>query len=303
MIFYIATTFREFDGSDNDRIQRLFLERLSKEKFSNLKLLVTTFGEKNVKSVLDQYGLAYNIFEENKVGYRFSLTNVVSNAIAHSDIKANDFMIWTTCDVIFDENFFQILRKYIKLYETPLSVISHPHLIYKDIDALSYNLYEIHGPNDGIDFIGFSGSALSQQLINDIDHNFFSDWGVFEHFLVAAAVKNKLKRINVFCESKAKKITNDRAVLNESAEYFNMSLNKNWPVLREYLKINDMSTRFSSLVYCNLMYPQPNILQTIIYKSSFFTVYASYILDLFFIPFWKVLPEGVKSKIRWVFKK
>ncbi|MFM2482035.1 hypothetical protein [Celerinatantimonas sp. YJH-8] len=276
MIFYIATTFREFDGSANDQIQRLFLERLSSESEVDIKLIVTTFGERNVKKTLDEYMLNYEIFEEEKNNYRFSLTNVLLNAINNSYINPNDFVIWTTCDVIFDHNFFLSIKNHAQMCTKGISIVSHPHLIFSDIQALKDNRYVIHGPNDGIDFLGFSGAALSEDFKRDIKLNFFSDWGVFEHFLVAVAVKNNLKRINLFSETKAKKICNDRLVNNENDKYFQMSLNKNWPVLNDYIKKYSLSKKFKYLVYCNLQYSIPSIINLIVYRIRFTANYASY---------------------------
>lgn len=303
MKIYISTTFREFDGSSNDQIQRLFLERLSKEKNSEIKLIATTFGEKNTLKVLSEYDIDFELFEEERHEYRFSLTKVFLNAINNPNIVSSDFIIWTTCDVIFDDNFFSMVRKHCGNNTRPVSLISHPHLIFSDIEALENNIYQINGPADGIDFLGFSGSVLTKDFKQDIKNNFFSDWGVFEHFLVAVAVRNKLKRINIYEETKVKKICNDRQVNNETDSYFKMCLNKNWPVLNKYLKENKMSKQFFSLAYCNLTYNIPNFFNAFKYRKRFFYDYLNYSKNTTFDFFALILPRPLKSSIKRIIRK
>jgi hypothetical protein len=42
----VCTTFRDFTGSENDDIQRLFLSSLDFQSYKNFELVVTLFGEK-----------------------------------------------------------------------------------------------------------------------------------------------------------------------------------------------------------------------------------------------------------------
>jgi hypothetical protein len=293
MEIILATTFREFDGSKNDMIQRLFLDRLSKEKRSKIKLIVTTFGEKNVKNVLNEYNIEFEVFEEEKKDYRFSLTNVFLNVIEKCDINCDNFYIWTTCDVIFDENFFDTIEKYFVKYDCPLSIISHPHLVFSNVKELNNNLFEIDGPPDGIDFIGFSGNSLTNDFRNDIKNYFFSDWGIFEHFLAAVAKKNNLTRLNIFQETKVKKINNDRSINNENEVYFKNSFNKNFPILKLYLKNNNLSNSFRYLVYCNLQYSIPGFFNNLKYKIKFIRHYLRFSKHLSVVFIKKVLPSSI----------
>ena len=83
MKLIVASTFREFDGSENDRIQRVFLEGLKNLKHTDLELVVTTFGERTVKKTIEESGLKNVVFEEETKDYRFSLTNVLLNALLY----------------------------------------------------------------------------------------------------------------------------------------------------------------------------------------------------------------------------
>ena len=51
---FIGVTFRDFIGSENDHIQRLFLGGIQKQTYRNWKLVVTIFNEKNDRHELEQ---------------------------------------------------------------------------------------------------------------------------------------------------------------------------------------------------------------------------------------------------------
>jgi hypothetical protein len=281
MKIYIAATFREFDGSENDKIQVLFLESLMRQKFTNFELVTTTFGERSVKTKLNTVDLNIKIYEEEKLDYRFSLTKVLENAISYAEANHTDndyFIIWTTCDLVFQDDFLESVFKYNKLSNYKSSVISHPHLMYQSIEDLENDNFVVHGPNDGIDYIGFSGRLIQSQFKADLRNYFYSDWGVFEHFLVAMAVKYNFARQNLFQASKARKISNDRSVNNENDQYFKMSLNKNWPVFRSFLADSHLSEEYFFLAYCNLKYKVvgsfvANVKYRLKFSSSYFFYY------------------------------
>ena len=298
MVVYIATTFREFDGSENDRIQRLFLDRLSSERYCKLRVKVTTFGEKRVAEVLQQYNIDCDITEEAPFDYRFSLTQVLSNAINNENFDKEDLVIWTTCDVIFSDDFFLKASIANNAARANISFISHPHLICKDTESLDKGIYEKNGPADGIDFVGFSGAKIDKVFKQDIANNFFSDWGIFEHFLVAVAVKNNFTRINLYEQAPAKKICNDREVNNEDDRYFRMSINKNWPVFNHFLEQSSLSCQFYSLVYCNLLYDLPTLLGGLRYRLKFSISYMAYFKTLARGYLASYLPPSTKKRLK-----
>ena len=45
----VCVTFREFNGDENDRIQRLFLESIKEQTYKNYKIIATVYREKNVE--------------------------------------------------------------------------------------------------------------------------------------------------------------------------------------------------------------------------------------------------------------
>ncbi len=65
----ICVTFREFDGSTNDLIQRRFLDSLSQQTYRNFRLVVTNFREKNVAGDLER---VFDSLRAGAVGDRYA---------------------------------------------------------------------------------------------------------------------------------------------------------------------------------------------------------------------------------------
>lgn len=307
MKIYIAVTFREFDGSENDNIQVLFLNSLMQQKFKNYELVVTTFEEKTVINKLNSLDMNITIYEEKKNNYRFSLTKVLENAINYAEENCENkeyFIIWTTCDIVFEDNFLENIYNYNNLFQGKASIISHPHLIHQNVNDFYNRKYVIHGPNDGIDYIGFSGKLIDDKFKYDISNFFYSDWGVFEHFLVAMAVKYNFKRLNIFELSKGNKIANDRIVNNENEQYFTMSLNKNWPVFERFLSDSKLSKEYFSLTYCNLKFRPigsrfANFKYRIKYARNYMQYFKSFIRRIIV----SLIPNNIKTIIKKGIKK
>lgn len=302
MKIYIAVTFREFDGSENDKIQVLFLKSLMEQSYQNFELIVTTFEEKTVKDKLNSLSISSRIYEEKKLNYRFSLTKVLDNAIHYADVECPDknyFIIWTTCDIVFEDNFLENVYRLNKLSKSKASIISHPHLIHQNVDDLIAEKYVIHGPNDGIDYIGFSGKLITNNFKLDISKYFYSDWGVFEHYLVAMSVKYNFDRLNIFEISKGRKIANDRIVNNENEQYFAMSLNKNWPVFKTFLNDSNLSREYFSLAYCNLKFRVVgNLFSNFKYRIKYTRSYLQYFINYIIRTIISFIPNTLKDPLK-----
>lgn len=121
---YVCTTFREFCGDTNSIIQDKFLNTIKNQTYKNYKLIITTFGEKTVKSHLNKIipEEKFLITESKKGNYKYSLTDVVINAI--NQIKEPGILIWCTCDIELQPNYFQTL---IEKYESGIAGITHPN--------------------------------------------------------------------------------------------------------------------------------------------------------------------------------
>lgn len=75
----VCVTFREFDGGINAKIQRKFLESITKQTYKNFRLVVTNYREKLVRKILDESELSYEFHQSEKRDCRFSWTEVIRN--------------------------------------------------------------------------------------------------------------------------------------------------------------------------------------------------------------------------------
>lgn len=233
----ICTTFREFKGTENDKIQYMFLDNIKHQTYQNFQLVTTTFGEKKVKEIVDSYfGEKSTVFDvQLPKEYRFSLTDVVLNGIkVAEDCPEESIIIWCTCDVQFEPNFFEIIAQN---YEVGISGIIHPNIIYNSVDDLISKKGYYGSLGRGIDLLFYDSKVLIKAKQDIINYRFY-DWGVFEYFMVALALKYSSSRINLFCISPIHKIENNRKLTNETENYFRRCINMNGPVFLNYWNEN-----------------------------------------------------------------
>jgi len=250
---YISTTFREFDGSANDAIQRLFLDSLKNQTYTNQQLVVTVFHEKTVKDTVRSIIPDAVIREADAGGYRFSLTDVLLNTmdVARDDQKS--VIIWTTCDVIFEKNFFENI---IRNYSEKFSGTSHPHRYYQTIDEFKNSPDNfIYNKGFGIDTVFFAAEVLLSERVRDIITKYrFVNWGCFENFLAGIAEKYSDKKINLNKLSYIVKIVNDRDANKETQEYFHECTLMNRPVLLEFFRKEGLPEEFEHAHVCNAQF-------------------------------------------------
>lgn len=79
----VCLTFREFDGSINDQIQRKVLESIKAQTYKNYKLIVTNFKEKNTRNILDEYGFEYEFHKSDLEGFHMSWSELIINSFQH----------------------------------------------------------------------------------------------------------------------------------------------------------------------------------------------------------------------------
>lgn len=251
----VATTFRDFKGTENDEIQRMFLKSLENQTYKNFELVVTLFGEKNVQSEVEKFSFkSFFIPAILKKKYRYSLTKVVLNAIKHANSKEKDFLIlWTTCDVIYENNFFETI---IKNYKNNIIGTSHPHIIYSSISNFNKKIGKKEKLDSGFDLIYFDKSFLSDHKVTyALEKYIFYDWGVFEHFLIALNELNKNSNmVNIYEESKAYKISNDRKLTNESDQFLINSWKLNSITFNKFLEENKITKEYFDLTYCHFRF-------------------------------------------------
>lgn len=240
MKIIICSTFRDFTGTDNDILQYTFLDSVKKQSYQNFVFVTTTFGEKHVKRVLDNYFFGKSVVYDMNLpsGYRFSLSAVVLNGIrVAQEIKEKCIVIWSTCDIQLDLDLFQLI---INNYSDGFSGIIHPNINYPNYDALIQKKGVVADLfTGGIDLMFFDSSVLINAK-NDIEKYRFYNWGVFEYFLVAISIKYASRRINLVPFSKIKKIMNNRESTEESSNYFDECIALNFPTLKKYIEDNNI---------------------------------------------------------------
>jgi hypothetical protein len=250
---YIATTFREFDASANDAIQRLFLDSLKSQTYKNWQLVVTVFHEKTVEETVRSILPDAVIIKTEADGYRFSLTDVLLNTIDAASVDPKSVIIWTTCDVIFEDTFFENI---IRHYSGKFSGTSHPHRYYQTIEELHRHKDNfVYNTGFGIDTVFFATEILASETVKDLIAKYrFINWGYFENFLAGIAEKYADNKINLRRLSFIVKIVNDRDANRETQEYFHECTLRNRPVLQEFLRSEGLPEEFEHAYVCNAQF-------------------------------------------------
>lgn len=244
----IATTFREFNNNENSKIQDLFLKSIQEQTHKNFRLIVTIFKEKNVEEHISKNfpNIDVVFFKSELKNHRFCLSEVLLNSIKES----SDIVLWTTCDVIFDKNFF---KNIIKNYSINFFGTSHPHIKYLNIENFQKKNNLKIEIEDGIDVIFFDYASILK-IKNEIEKYKFFDWGVFENFLTALGSAKLQKSINIYKISKIKKILNNRSQNNEDQKWLNECLLKNRIIMDNFLIDNNIKENYYNMTYCHKKY-------------------------------------------------
>lgn len=250
----VCTTLRDFNGTENDKIQKLFLKSIEDQTFKNFELIVTLYSEKNVEKEINKYSFVSKFYAEKAESCRYSLTPVLLNAV--NELKEdNGIILWTTCDIVFEKDFFENIVSH-----TPPNTIgtSHPHII-TCMNNGQFERLKQHGRRrlySGFDLVFFDGAIFKEKPILDILSKYvFKDWGVFEHFLIALnEVLNDVNMVNLYEISKIKKIENDREITNESRRFFIESHARNSAVFDEFLYDYSLSKKYYDLAYCHFKF-------------------------------------------------
>lgn len=246
----VCTTFREFNQTKNDEIQFLFLESIKKQKYSNYLLVVTTFGEKNVKPVLQKkFGNKVLIVEETLKEYRYSLTTVVLNGIKIAKEYKDSVLIWCTCDIILKPDYFSIINN---IYEKNIVGTTHPNLVAKTVADYRKKSISMAPLGKGFDLLFFATELLKQEeVIKIIQKYYFYEWGAFEHFLIGIALMYSDNLINLVNYSNIIKIENDREANHESKEFFEECSKRNMRLVLKCIRETNMPRGIKSLEYCH----------------------------------------------------
>jgi len=230
----VATTFRDFKGTDNDKIQLIFLEALKRQTYTNWIMAVTLFGETNVVPTLEREGIPYVARDGEPRGHRYSNTEVWVSGIELGKKYPNHIIVWSTCDIVPDPDFFAEIARQIKPSTCGLS---YPHINYHSVDDLTA---EKNGRYywEGGDLFFFSSDVFQNPKVLETLETYRNDgWGATEYYLQALGIIFCENRINIW-PHKIAKVENDRELTNESREFLASTNNVNGAIVR------DMAARY-----------------------------------------------------------
>ena len=249
---YVCTTFREFNGDANAVIQQRFLDSLEIQTYGNWELVATTFGEKNVAATLASRPFTSRVIDGGThSNFRYSLTEVVANGIRALE-ETGGILLWTTADIVFSPTFLETTNAYCI---PGVAGLSHPHDAYESIkDYTADNMSYPPALHDGIDLLFLSDDVLFDGGKEIVERYRFTDWGVFEHFLVGVANACARTRVNLWPVERVAKINNDRTAAREDSDFFAHSLRKNWEVFDQFIADYDQNKLLRSLLFCSLCF-------------------------------------------------
>jgi len=291
----ICTTFRDFNGSENDEIQKAFLKSIENQTYQNFELVVTLFGEKNVQKEVEKFNFKSSFFNSSIEGHRYSLTKVILNAIDQAEKENGLYLIfWTTCDIIYDDNFFEIV---IKNYTNNIIGTSHPHITFSSLAKYNEKINNKEKLFSGFDLIYFDKFFLNHKIKDAIKNYTFNDWGVFEHFLISLNELNKESNmINIYEESKVYKIENDRELTNELDQFLMNSHKLNSVVFNKFLDENNITSEYFDLAFCHFRFKITK--NAIKHYWSFRIDVIEYIKRKFRRNIAKLIPDEIKKIIK-----
>jgi hypothetical protein len=211
----------------------MFLRSIKNQTFQNYVLATTTFGEKNVSTALAEEKIPHVMFSGDAGEYRFSLTQVVQNAFALVDAPEKYLLIWTTCDVVFERDFFE---KIVSSLPSRASCTAIPHVLYASIEDLQKNMNRYYSWG-GIDTICFDADILRLPEVKDILQTYPNKgWGLFEYFLTDIGKLFCTGGMYNLWPAKICKVGNDRNANNETRNYFDLSTTYNSMTYNDFRK-------------------------------------------------------------------
>ena len=226
-------TFRSFDGSPNDKIQRMFLETVKSQTYQNYILAVTVFGEKNVPETLAEMEIPHTLYFAPPGDYKkFSLSQVFLNGIRVSkEYPEECILLWTNADNILDPDYFKRLAN---LDGPKIAGISYPHIGYRTLDDHKTKSGGRYGWY-GIDSAFFSSDVFNEKFIEVVKNYPNNDYLYFEAFMVAIATVFCNTRINMWPAGYSV-ITNDYKAVNQTSQSTKVTGIKNMAELKRFMR-------------------------------------------------------------------
>ena len=207
----LCTTLRDFDEdvpegesmSENCQMQELFLRCVARQTYQNFRLVLTTFGEKNDKSIHKAVDAIFDdpeqrekviiVREDLESDYRFSMTSVLLNGIEEARKGYDPIVVWCNGDIVLQGNLFETLDK---LYADDLAGTSHPSLMTLSMKYFREQAVGFPPVNTTFDMMFFAARLLQdEEVLEWIKKYRFYDRGLFSAFLVALALRAKTRAL------------------------------------------------------------------------------------------------------------
>ena len=181
------TSFRGFNGSRDEKIQRNFIKQFNKK--NNIIFCITQFNEKNVKKNLLKLKSYYYFKNSIRKPYRYCQNDILKNGVEIAIKEKIETVIWSTADIILSKDFNKTINN-LKI-NTFATVFPNIH-IYKN-KPIDYTY-----PHFGLDlFVMKLSFNKFKKIIKLNDQCLNYDWGCFEHFLFSISRILKLKVKNL----------------------------------------------------------------------------------------------------------
>jgi len=226
-------TFRSFDGSVNDKIQRMFLQSVKRQTYQNFIMAITVFGEKGVPEALKEADLPHVLHYAEPGDYKkFSLTQVLLNGIRVSkEYPEKCILLWINADNMLEPDYFERIAS---LQGLKNGGISYPHTSYRTIEDYgikrdgSYGWY-------GLDSAFFSSDVFDEKFVEAVRNYPMNDYLYFESLVVAIATVFCHTRINMYPAGYST-IANDYVTVNQTAQSTKATGVKNMLELKRFMR-------------------------------------------------------------------
>ncbi len=264
----VNTTFRDFCGNANDKMQIYFLKSLKRQTMQDFILVVTIFNERNVEKAVrsvmkDKCIFIYDKMEGN---YKFSLSNTFVNGIDYGLKSDADILLDCSSDVILQSDFLEVISKRCQKFGAG---ISHPN-IFMNRTQKEKIIFERGKISRGIDARYFSMDIFKDGHIRELIKKYPSyDYGAgIESQLCSLGIKYAKKCSNIYMESKVIKMENDRGGnVGKVSAFMLEGRKRNIPTVMRFLQCEGLPRDYLNLKKINTKYKVTKY--ALIYKLIF----------------------------------
>lgn len=251
----ISTTFRDFDGSSNDIMQKKFLYSLKRQTFQEYMLVVTIFEEKNVGEIVEAIlgDRTHLVYDDGNKDYKFSLSKTFMNGIDYGLKNHADVLVDCSSDIELQSNFLEVVHKRIK---THTAGISHPNIFREKMKDGRVH-YAYGSISRGIDVRFYALDLFQDRHVYEICNRFPSyDYGAgIETILCGIAIKYARKRYNIFMESKVIKEENIReGRIGAQTRFMREGVKRNIPRVKQFMQSEKLEDKYVDLLEINREY-------------------------------------------------